>query len=381
MSMSLTPRTLSCFARSTLLVVALGAIPVSAQAASWLPHSLSFPPGIVTENLWGVSCATTTSCLAVGQDFNGSIGGAHAEIGFGAVWTPQSGVVRNPGPKNGVLFGASCPTVSTCVAAGQYGTSGGGQNAMAQEPASPAWTLQSPSAGGKNRFNAISCTAAAWCMAVGFQNTSSTLAMTANGPGYATWTNASAPAGSNLNGVSCLEKAGGGHWCMAVGRSGSAGLVEVYNAGTWTTLAAPFVPLTGYTINGVSCRSTTWCAITGDALGGGTHSAITQIWNGTSWTVDFPTKPPGTTESIGYGISCVSTTECYAVGEAFAPGTMPFAAKSDSTTTWTTQATPLAPGAAGATLRGVSCPATNRCEAVGWSLFGGTPTGLVESYN
>jgi hypothetical protein len=169
---------------------------------------------------------------------------------------------------------------------------------------------------------------------------------------------------------------------MAVGSSGSAALVEVYNAGTWTTLPVPFVGFTSYTINGVSCRSITWCAITGDVVdSAGGHSAITQTWNGgTSWTVDFPTTPPGTTDSIGYGVSCVSATECYAVGEGNSPGTLPWAAKWNGTT-WTTQTTMLAPGAGGATLRGVSCPATNRCEAVGWSLFGGTPTGLVESYN
>ncbi|MCU1676033.1 MAG: hypothetical protein JWM93_791 [Frankiales bacterium] len=376
-------RTVSRFAGSTLLVLALAAMPASVQAASWLPHSLNFPPGIVNENLNAVSCATTTSCLAVGQDYNGTTGGAHAETGFGGGWTPQSGVVRNPGPKNGILFGASCPTMSTCVTGGQYGTIGGGQNAMAQEPASPTWTLQTPSAAGKNRFNAVSCTTAAWCMAVGFQNSSSTLAMTASGPSYATWTNASAPTGTVLNGVSCLEKPNnGGHWCMAVGSSGSAALVLTYDAGTWTTLPAPAVGTTSYPIYGVSCRSTTWCAIIGDLNVGGIHNAFAQVWTGgTTWSAPpLLTKPPGTTQSIGYGVSCVSTTECYAVGEGNSPGTMPFAAKYDGTN-WTTQSTPLAPGAAGATLRGVSCPATNRCEAVGWSLFGGTPTGLVESYN
>lgn len=48
---------------------------------------------------------------------------------------------------------------------------------------------------------------------------------------------------------------------------------------------------------------------------------------------------------------------------------------------WAAEATPLAPGAGGAALTGVSCPAANRCEASGWSTFGGTPTGLIETYS
>ncbi|WP_155892101.1 hypothetical protein [Conexibacter woesei] len=382
--MLVSARTVLRLALTSLTLIVLAALPMQAQAVGWLPHSLVFPPGITNENLNGISCATgASSCLAVGQDFNG-VGGAHAEIGAGSGWTAQSTVVRNPGPKNGAFLGASCvTTTTTCVAVGQWGTSSGGQQAMAQEPATPTWSLQTPSAGGRFRFNAVSCTnptAGAWCMAVGFQNTSSTLAMTASGPSFSTWTNASAPAGTVLNGVSCVEKATGGHWCMAVGSSGSAALVEVYDAGTWSTLAAPAVGTTSYPVYGVSCRSERWCAITGDLNGGGTHNAIVQIWNGSTWTSPvLPTKPSGTTQSVGYGISCVSTTECYAVGEGNTPGPQPWAAKWDGTR-WASQTATAAPGATGATLRGVSCPATNHCEAAGWSLFSGTPTGLIETY-
>ena len=369
-----------------LALLVLAALPIQAQAVGWLPHSLVFPPGIANENLFAVSCAprTTTSCLATGQDYDGRTAGAHAEIGAGSGWTPQSGVVRNPGPKNGALIGASCVTTSTCVTVGQWGTSGGGQQAMAQEPATPTWSLQTPSAAGRFRFNAVSCTnpaAGAWCMAVGFNNTRFTLAMTASGPSFATWTNALAPTGDVLNGVSCVEKTTGGHWCMAVGSSGSAALVEVYDAGTWSTLAAPAVGTTAYPIYGVSCVSERFCAITGDLIGGGTHNAIVQNWDGTSWrSTTLPTKPSGTTQSIGYGISCVSTVECYAVGEGNTPGPQPWAAKWDGSS-WASQPAAAAPGATGGTLRGVSCPLTNHCEAAGWSLFSGTPTGLIETYS
>jgi hypothetical protein len=40
---------------------------------------------------------------------------------------------------------------------------------------------------------------------------------------------------------------------------------------------------------------------------------------------------------------------------------------------------PLAPGAEGAYLTGISCTEINRCRAVGSSLFGGTPIAVVES--
>jgi len=43
----------------------------------------------------------------------------------------------------------------------------------------------------------------------------------------------------------------------------------------------------------------------------------------------------------------------------------------------------LPPGASGGELRGITCDwmYPPLCHASGWSLFGGTPTGLIEVYS
>src|ERR1700759_3473232 len=95
--------------KRSLWLIALLSVAISAWsaapsgAATWLPHSLNFPSGATQGQLYGLSCATLTSCTATGQDYNGTWG-AHAETGAGSGWTPQA-VTRNPGNKNGTLNG------------------------------------------------------------------------------------------------------------------------------------------------------------------------------------------------------------------------------------------------------------------------------------
>lgn len=53
----------------------------------------------------------------------------------------------------------------------------------------------------------------------------------------------------------------------------------------------------------------------------------------------------------------------------------------DGFTPWSTMALRVPSGATGGVLRGISCVSATRCEASGWSYFGGTPTALIETYS
>ena len=64
-----------------------------------------------------VSCATTTSCVAVGRYLNGANGRTLVERWTGTTWS----IVTSPNPTgstNSLLKGVSCPSASSCIAVG-----------------------------------------------------------------------------------------------------------------------------------------------------------------------------------------------------------------------------------------------------------------------
>jgi hypothetical protein len=170
-----------------------------------------------------------------------------------------------------------------------------------------------------------------------------------------------------------------------VGYTGGTAVAQKWTAfGGWAATPAVALPPgsgVNYILNSISCMSTTFCMAVGTyhATGGTVGDRpMTQVWNGSTWTYQGNMPWASGVGGAGYGVSCVSTTVCYGVGETTT--TMPLAAIWNGVH-WTSQLTPLAPGATNAVLRGVSCVAAGRCEASGWSLFGGTPTGLIETYS
>ncbi len=169
---------------------------------------------------------------------------------------------------------------------------------------------------------------------------------------------------------------------MAVGSTGGSALAEEWRSRAWSTTSAVALPAGGsnYQLNGISCVSSTWCLTVGTYVAGtGGNRAIASSWSGTLWNAvrDDLTAPRA--NPIAYGVSCVSTTQCFAVGTSSG---QPFADFYDGEThPWSIMPLSVPAGATGGELRGISCVSSVRCEASGWSFFGGTPTGLMETYS
>jgi hypothetical protein len=183
---------------------------------------------------------------------------------------------------------------------------------------------------------------------------------------------------ATLRGVSCQSSS----YCLAVGSTGANPLAEFWNGSTWVALTQPPVPSSYQSaiLNGISCVSTTWCLAAGYYKNSsGLGRPFADIWNGSSWATT-PGVPWGENiEGFAYGVSCVSTSECWVVGNGQSGSLRKPWGALWTGTTWAIGAFPLAPGSEGAYLRGVTCTATNECQAVGSSLFGGEPIGLVET--
>lgn len=197
----------------------------------------------------------------------------------------------------------------------------------------------------------------------------------------ASWTIASSPDpvySTGLNSVSCV----GPSDCTAVGSVNSTLRIEHWNGTAWSTVPSVTPSPFGGDLNGVSCASVTFCMAVGDYWSDMyTDRPFVEVWNGIDWTM-IPSPDPGYTYSYLQGVSCVSATDCVAVGSGINMGgpAVPAWAEEWNGSTWTIQTTPSI--GIPTDLNGVSCTGPSACTAVG-SLSNGnvTTSSLVEVWN
>src|SRR5262249_57016256 len=102
-----------------------GSLPLAehGDGTRWAIQPTPLPAGSPQAQLSAVSCASATSCTAVGFYYvdAGGNSGPLAEHWNGARWAIQH--VPLPAlASGGTLRGVSCPTTSDCTAAGSYAT-------------------------------------------------------------------------------------------------------------------------------------------------------------------------------------------------------------------------------------------------------------------
>ncbi|HSZ28385.1 MAG TPA: hypothetical protein VK784_01345 [Pseudonocardiaceae bacterium] len=294
-----------------------------------------------------------------------------------------------PDPAPGSFFTAiSCISASHCTAVGAYGPNDAATFNLAEVWNGSTWKLQSignPD-GSYIVLEGVSCTSAAFCMAVGsYANrfgTTLTLAATWNGSKWMIL-HPPSPQGasfSNLSAVSCSSATA----CAAVGysqgNSGAPPLAEIWNGTAWTIESTPPLPLSIGQLNAVSCVSATACTAVGTYENDSDDFvSLAESWNGSAWAIE-PTPNPAGGGSIGLNaISCTSLTACTAAGDYFnASDNDQTLAESWNGSAWAIQPTPNPSG----TLfidrfLAVSCTSGTACIAVGYTSNGT----LVEIWN
>jgi hypothetical protein len=120
--------------------------------------------------LTALSCPNSSMCEAVGTDANGQ-GTFATAIRAGTTWTWTKSVGVPPGPEGiAGLLSVSCPTTSSCVAAGADGSGHGVVVTGSPVGVDWRWTAVSPLVGGSLEglsMDGIACGAAGSCVAVG----------------------------------------------------------------------------------------------------------------------------------------------------------------------------------------------------------------------
>ncbi len=350
-------------------------------ATSWSLEEPPAPTGAKESDLFGVSCASSTKCIAAGLFKNSSdVGVPLAEGWSGTTWSSQEPPTP-AGTEVSALKEVSCASSTECIAVGYFVTSSAITMPLAEKWNGTTWSSQEPPAPAGNKesyLNGVSCASSTKCMAVGsFVNSSDTEVPLAEKWNGTTWSSQEPPAPTGakqslLYYVSCASSTE----CVAVGLFVNSSdavvpLAEKWNGTTWSSQEPP-VP-TGATYSnliGVSCTSSTECVAVGYFYNSSaTYVPLAEKWNGTTWSVQEPSVPAGAKESFLDDVSCTSSTECVAVG-SFVNSSgreVPLAEKRNGTT-WSVQEPPAPAGSKELHLNGVSCRSSTECMAVGGYL-------------
>ncbi len=141
------------------------------NGTGWVIQLTSNPSGATASELLGVSCSSSTACVATGRNHNSSgIGVTLAERWNGTEWTLQS--TPNPsGATESELRGVSCTSTTTCTAIGRYVNSLGTKVSLAERWNGTEWLVQStpnPAGAEMSELLGVSCSSSTACSAVGY---------------------------------------------------------------------------------------------------------------------------------------------------------------------------------------------------------------------
>lgn len=316
--------------------------------------------------LYGVSCPTTTACLAVGENDFGHRGGTHpiAEQWNGGQWklAPIPGRTSLPG----ALTAVSCSAPGACTAAGSYRKPQqdvplierwDGTSLTPQQSADPTASVATVS---------VSCPAADGCVLLGAGSGAAYLQFWDG----AQWAAMNPPDTGGLSSVSCSSSAD----CLAVGsRTGAQGQPAAlglrWSGGTWSVAQPKSMPGPGTSLTGVSCPAAARCAAVGDYESRFREPrSLAELWTGTRWRIQHTPNGRATYAQAEFsGVACATATAtaCAAIGtfQTDYGSPAPLAAFWDGTR-W---AYPESPRTIGQYTQpdAISCPAAGMCMAVG----------------
>ena len=322
---------MECFAVGSSAGV--GAILKSTNGGTtWTNESV--PSGVSA--LFSVVCTSGSQCVAVGSK-RGSAAVISTTTG-GGTWKTDTV------PVSSQLYDVACTSTSNCVAVGA-------KNALlATTNGGTSWTSRSDSLSATVTLLSVSCEAGAECYLVGDQGETGILLATADGG--STWSNETLP--SNLVGlhdIVCLSSTD----CLVAGEG--AIFVTADSGSTWNSESLPFGD---NALTSVNCPSISVCLAVGgpdsdsDINGGGV--VLLSSDGGSTWT----SEPVPVSVGTLYGIACMSTSDCLAVGYYNSGLSSFILSTTNGGTTWTSQTSSVPE------LSSIACvPSTSDCFAAG----------------
>jgi hypothetical protein len=327
-------------------------------SAGWRALRAPEPPNVATDNrldvLNAIACPSLGSCVVTGT-YRAKHEDGHFETLIetlsGGTWSVQQ-LPEPPAPHSGSdaqISALSCPTITSCVAVGQYYPSGGGSHiGLNASLTDGVWqSAPAPQAAGQtfSELAAVSCSSPSFCMGFGQTDTGGDVEVLDGSAGWATVA-LPLPANAYVRGDTGYTSAT--PWslscpadgtCVVVGSYtvettddtlATEGLIDRLSGGAWSSLEAPtppeFAKDADSTVLHVSCPTVSWCEA--GPIGGFTNSdgkfvdAFDRFSNG-AWTVDLapgPTDVPNPSVGFDYGLlTCLAPGACRTFNTDSAP--------------------------------------------------------------
>jgi erythromycin esterase-like protein len=149
-------------------------------------------------------------------------------------------------------------------------------------------------------------------------------------------------------------------------------LAEAWNGTRWSIVPTPKITGSQATIlSAVSCPAAGHCTAVGSYATSAGTGTLAETWNGQAWSISKTPNPAGSSDATLSGVSCPAVNRCVAIGGYVAPSSQPAIAETWNGSAWTIEAVPSPANASGTFLQGLSCRSAADCTAVG-SYFNGT---------
>jgi len=362
-----------------------------AQSGDW--SIVSSPNTSATQNndLYGVTCASASECWAVGYYYNGSLIQTLIERWDGTSWAIVSSPNTNTTDRN-FLTGVTCASPSDCWAVGYY-YNGSVIQTLIERWDGTSWAIVSSpntSTTQPNYLYGVTCVSASDCWAVGtYYNGSAyqTLIERWEGTSWAIVSSPNTGATDNnyLRGVTCVSASE----CWAVGyyyhdTFPVQTLIERWDGISWTIVTSPNTSATqDNLLFPVTCVSASECWAVGYYYDGiSPVQTLIERWDGNSWAIVTSPNTSATQENDLYGVTCGSASECWAVGyyydDNFLPRTLIERWDGNS---WAIVSSPNTSTTQANFLQAVTCVSASECWAVGaYTADNGVDQTLVLRY-
>jgi hypothetical protein len=264
---------------------------------NWSTWKIVNPPNpSASSSLDALSCRSSDFCVAVGQWYDVAANKVELEsqIWNGSSWTIKSVPPLQAGATNPSLDGISCVSTTYCMAVGDYDVGNtGSQPSLSEVWNGSSWTIHlppNPSGTTGNALSGVSCESTSFCNAVGESlPTKGAIRSLGEEWGGKSWTIKATPAGkqsvgSVLYDVSCVSTS----FCLSSGT-----LAARWSGSAWLSEALP-TPKGSIETNAaaVSCLSPTDCTAAGDyRLSITTSDTLVLNWNGTAFKQQIAQNP------------------------------------------------------------------------------------------
>jgi hypothetical protein len=93
-------------------------------------------------------------------------------------------------------------------------------------------------------------------------------------------------------------------------------LVMVWDGTVWSIVSSPNAGTSDDQLESVSCVSASDCVAVGRTDTGSAYETLVMVWDGTVWSI-VSSPNAGTSNDRLESVSCVSASQCVAVGSTF----------------------------------------------------------------